>query len=103
MPGSRITATGKYEKVGTKKPNPWGLYDMHGNVMEWTLDQYAPDSYAKCTGEDPWVKSTKPYPQAARGGSWNDSADRLTLRARAGVPTRPGRCRTRNCRRASGI
>ena len=63
---------GTYHKIGTKKPNAWGLYDMLGNVMEWTLDQYAP--YAAAPQENPWVKSTASYPHAVRGGSWNDDA-----------------------------
>ncbi len=70
----------KYEKVGTKKPNPWGLYDMHGNVMEWTLDQYAP--YAAGPAVMPWVKATRPYPHVARGGSWNDEPEALRCSAR---------------------
>ena len=75
-------SNGKYEKVGTKKPNPWGLYDMHGNVTEWTLDQYT--NYTADPAVDPWVKSTKPYPHAARGGGWSDPADRLRSGARLG-------------------
>ena len=69
---------GRYAKIGTKKPNKFGLYDMLGNVMEWTLDQYAP--YAP--GSEPWVEAKTPYPQVARGGSWNDKADKLTCAAR---------------------
>jgi formylglycine-generating enzyme required for sulfatase activity len=62
----------KYQKVGKKKPNPWGLYDMLGNVIEWTLDQYDPGFYAKGQNTNPWNKATKPYPHVARGGSWDD-------------------------------
>jgi formylglycine-generating enzyme required for sulfatase activity len=78
---------GKYQKVGKKKPNPWGLYDMHGNVMEWTLDQYDPESYKQFTAavtKEPWVKPTKPYPHVARGGGWDDDPDKLRSAARRG-------------------
>jgi formylglycine-generating enzyme required for sulfatase activity len=71
---------GTYHRAGMKKPNAWGLHDMLGNVMEWTLDQYAP--YTAAAQDNPWVKSTTPYPHAVRGGSWNDPAPRLTCTAR---------------------
>jgi formylglycine-generating enzyme required for sulfatase activity len=76
---------GKYQKVGKKKPNPWGLHDMHGNVMEWTLDQYEPDGYAKfreAITKNPWIKPTQPYPHVARGGGWDDDPDKLRSAAR---------------------
>jgi formylglycine-generating enzyme required for sulfatase activity len=71
---------GTYHRGGTKKPNAWGLYDMLGNVMEWTLDQYAP--YTDAPRVNPWVRATEPYPHAVRGGSWNDAASRVTCTAR---------------------
>jgi formylglycine-generating enzyme required for sulfatase activity len=64
-----------YHKVGTKLPNPWGLYDMHGNVCEWTLDQFTSDFYKKCAGKtvkEPLALPTRLYPQVTRGGSWDD-------------------------------
>lgn len=62
-----------YQKPAQKKPNAWGFYDMHGNVLEWTLDQYVPDRKAHFGKEkvvNPWVKATKPYPHVAKGGYW---------------------------------
>jgi len=61
-------------KVGKKKPNPWGLYDMHGNVCEWCLEQYFPDAYSKHAAENPFTLVTKEYPQVVRGGSWESDA-----------------------------
>jgi formylglycine-generating enzyme required for sulfatase activity len=75
----------KYQKVGKKKPNPWGLHDMHGNVVEWTLDQYDADWFKKNAGkvlEDPWNRATKGYPHVVRGGSWDDE-DATALRSSA--------------------
>lgn len=77
----------KYQKVGKKKPNPWGLYDMCGNVVEWVLDQYDPEYYRQCGTQaaiDPWNKATKPYPHAVRGGSWDDEEKSLRSAARRG-------------------
>ncbi len=75
----------QYQKVGKKKPNAWGLYDMHGNVLEWCLDQYAPDYYRQSVGQvvqSPWNKATEPYPHAVRGGSWEED-DPVALRSAA--------------------
>jgi len=62
----------KYQKVGKKKANPWGLHDILGNVAEWCIDQYDPGYYKTMPAANPWNKATKPYPHVARGGSWDD-------------------------------
>jgi len=75
-----------YHKVGQKKPNAFGLYDMHGNVMEWVQDQYRPDAYAERAGKavrSPYVPCTTEYPRVARGGCWDDDPERLRSAARA--------------------
>lgn len=69
----------KTHKVGTKKPNPWGLYDMYGNVSEWCIDRYKKDSYAtfaknKSALSPVLIPGEERYPNAVRGGSWGDEA-----------------------------
>lgn len=75
--------------VALKKPNPWGLYDMHGNVAEWCLDRYDKDFYKRFkAGESalsPVLLPTESrYPHVVRGGSWDDEAPRLRSAARRG-------------------
>ena len=78
----------KYQECGKKLPNPWGLYDMHGNLVEWVLDQYDSNYYAACAAKgvvtDPWNKATQPYPHSVRGGSWDDDSSELRSAARRG-------------------
>ncbi len=76
---------GKYQMVGKKKPNEWGIHDMHGNVAEWTLDQYNPKSYYSNidkTSNNPYKVATKLYPRVVRGGSWMNPNYRLRSSSR---------------------
>ncbi|MFO0427652.1 MAG: formylglycine-generating enzyme family protein [Planctomyces sp.] len=74
--------------VRSGQPNPWGLYDMHGNVAEWVLDAYAPypDSEVERvrSGQDDWARPDRPYPRVVRGGSWEFSAIECRSASRLG-------------------
>jgi formylglycine-generating enzyme required for sulfatase activity len=74
-----------YHKVGLKKPNPWGLHDMHGNVAEWVLDQHTPDGYKMDLAKiNPLFVPQTLYPRVVRGGGWDKDAIALRSSAREG-------------------
>ncbi len=80
-------ADDQYQPVGKKKPNAWGLHDMHGNVAEWVLDAYDADWYKALARKQQPVRNpinwpTRLYPRVVRGGSWDDDPDRLRSAAR---------------------
>jgi formylglycine-generating enzyme required for sulfatase activity len=75
--------------VGQKKPNPWGLHDIYGNVAEWCLDAYRNDYYSTFPTDKPTlapvlVPTGSRFSHVARGGSWGDEPRRLRSAARRG-------------------
>jgi formylglycine-generating enzyme required for sulfatase activity len=66
-----------FHKTAALKPNTWGLYDMLGNVSEWTLDQYYENSYSNMKMNNPVQTPSNRYPRVVRGGSFMDEAKDL--------------------------
>jgi formylglycine-generating enzyme required for sulfatase activity len=73
----------KTHPVGQKQPNPWGLFDMHGNVAEWCNDIYDKDYYKSSPAKNPrGPVDGKEY--VLRGGSWKSAAEALRSAYRLG-------------------
>jgi formylglycine-generating enzyme required for sulfatase activity len=73
---------GKTRQVGGKRPNPWGLYDIHGNVCEWVQDSYH-DNYVNAPADGAeWSESCPTGGRVLRGGAWGNLAGdtRVSLR-----------------------
>jgi formylglycine-generating enzyme required for sulfatase activity len=78
----------KPQPIMKKKPNPWGLYDIHGNVSEWTMDKYSPDYFKKFAGKpavSPVFATDETKWYAVRGGSWEDDPGFVRSAVRRGA------------------
>jgi len=79
---SRGNSNQSTHPVGQKRPNGWGLCDMHGNVAEWCNDRFGKQDYAKRAGDNPRGPAAGDE-RVLRGGSWRAAADLCRSSARA--------------------
>lgn len=70
-------AAGNDPPVGAKKPNAWGLYDMHGYLWEWCSDTWHPNYRGAPVDGTSWTEGGDATRRVLRGGSWKDPATRL--------------------------
>jgi formylglycine-generating enzyme required for sulfatase activity len=68
---------------GTFPPNPFGLYDMHGNLWQWCADAWHADYEGAPAGDGAWDTRGDPDGRVVRGGSWHDTPDACRSAARA--------------------
>ncbi|GJM35327.1 MAG: hypothetical protein DHS20C18_43280 [Saprospiraceae bacterium] len=70
----------KFHPVKEKMPNAWGIYDMLGNVSEWTLDNFVENYSAEIekAPDDPWMVPLKKHSRTVRGGSYEHPQEQCT-------------------------
>ncbi|MBC8351217.1 MAG: formylglycine-generating enzyme family protein [Planctomycetes bacterium] len=81
-------AAGNDPPVGAKKPNAWGLFDVHGYLWEWCSDKWH-ENYEGAPGDGTsWESGDANSKRVLRSGSWKDKPDRLTSSYRLGMPNK---------------
>jgi formylglycine-generating enzyme required for sulfatase activity len=78
----KSNASGTPHPVGSKRPNAWGLFDLHGNVLEWCNDYYAADAYKNSPATDPSGPVSGEL-RVLRGGGWRSLPKAATAACRA--------------------
>jgi formylglycine-generating enzyme required for sulfatase activity len=78
-------AAGNDPPVGAKKPNPWGLYDMHGYLWEFVADPWHENYDGAPTTGQAWTTTQTQPRRVVRGGSWKDRYEQLTSTSRRAV------------------